>query len=1097
MQNNPNPSYDELKRQLAEAQGVLKALRSGQIDSVTTEAGTIVLRLAESEAQAQHIKKVLQAIRKVNQLIAAEENPFRLAEQACIHLSETMGYLSAWVALLNQKSDAAVFTAASGFGSDFAPLAERIKAGHFTNCMKSALAADNVVIVKILQTDCHDCPLADKYGNRAAMISSLRHGDRNYGVLSVSVPIAYASDEEEQTLFGEVARDMAYALHKIETARILRESQQDLKRAQAMAQFGFWRFNLNTGSVIASEEARRIYGLTDTESSIALVKTIPLPEYRQTLDEAMEKLIRLGEPYNVEFQIQRPSDLSIRHIHSIAEYDREQNVVIGTIHDITAQKLIAAAVKSREHFLHAILQTTADGFLVLDTRGAVVEANNAYCKMSGYSRDEILGLGINDLDANENFAETQARIQKIIRNGSELFETKHRRKNATLWPVEVSVSWVGENGGRFVCFFRDLSERKQREERIVLLGQMLDAAPASITIHNTQGKFLFANRATAAIHGYENEADFSNVNLCNLDVPESADLVAERIRKITEDGEARFEVAHFRKDGSTFPLEVIAKSIEWNGEAAILSIASDITERKRAEEELTQRKNQLQKIFEILPIGLWLADKDGNLVSGNAMGVKIWGAEPHVPISEYGIFKAWRLPSREPVKPEEWALARTFREHVTIVDELLEIEAFDGKKRTILNYSAPVLDDKGNIACAIVVNLDISDRMALEDQLRQSQKMESVGRLAGGIAHDFNNMLGVIIGNVELAQLKLAPDSELNGFLNQIARAAERSASITSQLLAYARKQPIAPRVIDLNDAIAGMLKMLRTLIGEEIALTWIPGLNLDTVSIDPSQLDQILANLCINSRDAITGTGRITVETKMVTFDEYYCETNPEFSPGRFVMMAISDDGCGMDQYVLNNLFEPFFTTKGVGQGSGLGLATVYGIVKQNRGFVRVQSAPGKGATFDIYLPAHYEAAEAEPATAAVSHKLAAGTETILLVEDELAILNVTNKILGQLGYTVLPANSPGEAIELAIQHAGAIDLLISDVVMPEMNGKLLAEQIVSLYPGIRLLFMSGHTAEVIARRGVLDEEMNFIQKPFSRKDLAEKVRKVLDNAA
>jgi signal transduction histidine kinase/ActR/RegA family two-component response regulator len=384
----------------------------------------------------------------------------------------------------------------------------------------------------------------------------------------------------------------------------------------------------------------------------------------------------------------------------------------------------------------------------------------------------------------------------------------------------------------------------------------------------------------------------------------------------------------------------------------------------------------------------------------------------------------------------------------------------------------------------------------LEKMLNQAQKLESVGRLAGGVAHDFNNMLGVILGHTELALLQADEHHELHGDLKEIQKAAKRSADITKQLLAFARKQVISPRQLDLNDTVESMLNMLRRLIGEDIDLVWKPFAHLWSVKMDPSQIDQILVNLCVNARDAITGVGKLTIETGKKTFDEEYCKDHAGFFPGDFVLLAVSDNGSGMDKEVLDNLFEPFFTTKPVNKGTGMGLATIYGIVKQNNGFINVYSEPGQGSTFKIYLPR--SVADKDTEKAVPDKKAAAGgTETILLVEDEPSILRMTRMMLERKGYTVLPAATPTEAVEKAKNHSGPIDMLMTDVIMPEMNGRDLAGQITDLYPDIRLLFMSGYTANVIAHHGVLDDGVAFIQKPFSMVDMTEKVRAILDSAS
>jgi CheY-like chemotaxis protein len=371
--------------------------------------------------------------------------------------------------------------------------------------------------------------------------------------------------------------------------------------------------------------------------------------------------------------------------------------------------------------------------------------------------------------------------------------------------------------------------------------------------------------------------------------------------------------------------------------------------------------------------------------------------------------------------------------------------------------------------------------------------MEAVGRLAGGVAHDFNNLLMGIMGYADLCRDKLEPGHPVRKWLDELTRDAERSAEITRQLLAFARKQTIAPKVLDLNDAVAGMLKLLRRLIGEDINLVWRPGAGLRSVRLDPSQVDQILANLCVNARDAIAGVGEITLETSNTMVDADYCARRPEAIPGAYVCLAVSDDGCGMDKETLAQVFEPFFTTKGLGKGTGLGLATVYGIVKQNNGFIYATSDPGKGTTFRIYLP-QVAAATAPAAVAGVAEVPRGRGETVLVVEDERSLRVTCSLFLEALGYKVLAAETPGEALKLTEQHPGDIHVMLTDVVMPGMDGRQLTERISAIKPGVQVVFMSGYTSDVIAQRGVLDEGVQFLSKPFTRDDLARKMREVLE---
>jgi CheY-like chemotaxis protein len=353
-------------------------------------------------------------------------------------------------------------------------------------------------------------------------------------------------------------------------------------------------------------------------------------------------------------------------------------------------------------------------------------------------------------------------------------------------------------------------------------------------------------------------------------------------------------------------------------------------------------------------------------------------------------------------------------------------------------------------------------------------------------------MLAVITGYTDMALEQVALDSPLHADLLAIQKAAQRSADLTRQLLAFARKQTIAPRPLDLNDTIAGLLKMLRRLIGEDIDLLWKPAGALWPVNMDPTQIDQIMANLVVNARDAISGVGKITIETGQAVFDEAYCETHAAFVPGSYVLLAVSDNGCGMDKVVLAQLFDPFFTTKPPGRGTGLGLATVYGIVKQNHGFINVYSEPEQGTTFKIYLPRH-ASDEVDTIATQAPALTPTGTETVLLVEDEAALLKLAARLLERLGYTVLAAGSPSQALQLAETHEGTIHLLLTDVIMPEMSGRDLWQRLGTLRPDLKCLFMSGYTANVIAHHGVLDDGIHFLQKPFSKEVLATKLREAL----
>ena len=417
----------------------------------------------------------------------------------------------------------------------------------------------------------------------------------------------------------------------------------------------------------------------------------------------------------------------------------------------------------------------------------------------------------------------------------------------------------------------------------------------------------------------------------------------------------------------------------------------------------------------------------------------------------------------------------------------------DGALYTEDAVISPVFDAQGRIANFVAVKRDVSEQLRQTAQLQQAQKMDSIGRLAGGVAHDFNNMLTVILGHAEMKLAEPTLDPVIRASLEEIRRAATDSAALTRQLLAFARQQTIAPRRLDLNETIGRSIQMLRRLIGENVDLAWQPAEQSLVVKVDPAQIDQILVNLCVNARDAIAGSGRIDLDTGTARFDAAFCASHPGAVPGEYARIGVRDAGCGMDADTLAHAFEPFYTTKSTGAGTGLGLSTVYGIVKQNEGYIDVASVPGQGTTIDVYFPRCAEASVPADPSARPVPTAPDGTRTILLVEDEAAILAVTAQMLSSLGYVVRAAHTPADAIRIAKEHPGPIHLLLTDVVMPGLNGRDLARTLADLRPELRTLFMSGYTADVIACNGVLDAQFPFIRKPFTRDELAAKIREIL----
>lgn len=653
----------------------------------------------------------------------------------------------------------------------------------------------------------------------------------------------------------------------------------------------------------------------------------------------------------------------------------------------------------------------------------------------------------------------------------------------------------------FLCmiFIMGLTLNHEIHEERRHLQAILDHVPAHIFMKDTQGRYLMINHhyekifriSAAALYG---KTDYDLFSRKEAEVFHAGDqqvlttqrpLEREEIVIVDEEPHTylSIKVPLFHTDGTPF---------------AVCGIATDITERKKMEEALRESERKVRAIFDLSYEFIGLLTPDGILLDANKTALDFAGVQ----LSDVVGKPFWETPWWSH-SPEMQARIRTAIENAakgTLIREEALHPAHDGSLHSIDFTLKPIMDDTGKITLLIPEGRDITERkqaeleqLHLQNQLAQAQKMESVGRLAGGVAHDFNNMLGVIIGHSEIAMNQLDPAQPLHASLKEIYKAARRSADLTRQLLAFARKQTIAPKVLDLNKTVEGMINMLHRLIGEDINLNWQPDANLWPVKIDPSQVDQILANLCVNARDAINDTGKITIKTSNSTFDKDYCAIHTDVVPGEYVQLAVSDTGHGMDKVTLAHIFEPFFTTKDIGKGTGLGLATVYGAVKQNNGFVKVDSEPEQGTTFTVYLPRHV-GNNIQIQTEQAAEPALGGQETILLVEDDPAILQMVMMMLTELGYTMLSSSTPGEAIRLAREYAGEINLLVTDVIMPEMNGLDLAKNLLPLYPRLKSLFMSGYTADIIAHHGVLDEGVHFIQKPFSIKDLATKIREALE---
>lgn len=839
------------------------------------------------------------------------------------------------------------------------------------------------------------------------------------------------------------------------------------------------------------------------------------------------------------------ADLSVATRH---DAKRNPLYFMTTIVDITARKQAEDALRNSEEFKRAMIDCSPVALYTVDLDGNVLSWNTSAERIFGWRAEEIIGkpLPIVPADKREEF---DALRRQVLENGGFLGKELIRLRNdGTLFPVSLSVAPIRNDRDQVVGILgavEDLTERKFNESRLkwnlqrnALLSEtaarLLQSDDPRALVDDLCRKVLevidchvFFNFLEDSQQGKLHLNAFAGVSeeeaqkiewlkhgaaVCGCVAQSQKPMVCENIQDrddpltdlvksygiqaycchpLMTQGRLIGTLSFGRRATSRFePDEIDLMS-------SITNLVAVAMNRIETEHKLRDSESRFKMFAELAPLGIVISDNQEKTLYANPRFTELFGyTMEDMPSGEQWWELAYPDISLRNIIREEWqkAVEKARRSLSEIKPMECPVTCKNGSVRYIEFRMAT------REALNIVVFTDITERKKIEAEheklqshLLQAQKMESVGRLAGGVAHDYNNMLSVIIGYAQMCIAQTNPEDNLHADLKEILTAAERSTDITRQLLAFARKQTINPKVLDLNEMVESMLKMIRRLIGEDVDLSWKPRSGLWEVKMDPSQLDQILVNLCVNARDAISNVGKITIETDKVRFDEDYCAVHAGFIPGEYVLLAVSDDGDGMDMETLEKIFEPFYTTKEVGKGTGLGLSVIYGIIKQNNGFINVYSEKGNGSTLKIYIPRNLEGIDDETESKSLEPVTGRG-ETILLVEDEFSLMVLAKRMLENLGYIVLGASKPGEAMELVEKHAGKIHLLLTDVVMPNMNGRDLANQITALYPDMKLLFMSGYTANVIAHQGILDKGVHFIQKPLSKNELAAKVRKVLD---
>jgi two-component system cell cycle sensor histidine kinase/response regulator CckA len=769
----------------------------------------------------------------------------------------------------------------------------------------------------------------------------------------------------------------------------------------------------------------------------------------------------------------------------------KKNTFTVYVRDITARKWAEEAVV----WLAAIVESSQDAIIGQDLDGRITSWNKGAERMYGYSTDEAIGKNISFLiPANRSYEDPRFMEQRTLSRRIESFETVRAAKDGKEIDVLLTVSPVLDSDRTVIgasVISRDITGRKVAEEALRKANETsVYASPVPIIAVDTENRVTTWNPAAEALFGWsEKEVMGQPLSIIPIDEADAAAAMHQRVLQ----GEVLtgVEVRRRKRDSTAVAISLSATPL-WDTNhkvRGIIGFFTDITQRKRAEEALQTAEGKYRGIFENALEGIYQSTPGGKYISANPALARMFGfTSPQELIN-----------ARTDISNQEYV---TPQSRVELVAELenrgvvrgFEYQAYrrDGSTMWVSVSAHAVKNDRGHITHFEGTVQDVTQRRELEQQLRQMQKIEAVGRLAGGVAHDFNNILMAISSYAELLHGKLPEKDGSRRYVDEIAKATDRAASLTQGLLAFSRKQVISPKVLDLNALITDQAKMLKRLIPENIELFFLPGDSLGRVKVDPSQVEQIVMNLVINAKDAISNVGKILVETCNAELDQPEDGLHHSAPNENYVMLAVSDTGCGMDAETQTHIFEPFFTTKEQGKGTGLGLAIVFGIVKQSGGHVFVHSELGHGTTFKVYLPRVEDAVQSKDVeTSATSFR---GSETILLVEDEEAVRESAAEYLVANGYTVLKAEAGPAALKIAEEHSQPIHLLLTDLIMPQMSGRELAGKIAGIHPETKVVFMSGYSNNLLSNEQVLDSKHVLLQKPFRLTVLGSSIREALN---
>ena len=770
----------------------------------------------------------------------------------------------------------------------------------------------------------------------------------------------------------------------------------------------------------------------------------------------------------------------------------------GIVEDITEHKLAEEALHTSEERLRTIMENAQEIIHLIAWDGTFLFISPSWEHFTGFPVSETIGQSFTLYVHPDDVPACHEVVRKVRETGQPQKIMEFRVRHASgkwIWFMNSGVAIKDAQGEPlyFMGVAMDITERKLAEEGLLrefnFSRAAFDSLPGLLYLFDADGRLIRWNKNIGKLTGYTEE-EIAAMSPLDLFGESERGLVQRSIEEIFTTGHSRVEASLIARDGTAMPHVISGNLLTYEGKPCLISMALDITERKRAEEALQASEVRLKEAQHIAQLGNWELDHLTNTLTWSDEIFRMFEIDKQNSGASYEMFINAIHPEDQAAVNDAFMQSLENRQHYNITHRLLMP---DGRIKYVIEQCQTFYSEEGKPLRSVGTIQDVTERKHLEEQLLQAQKMEAVGQLAGGVAHDFNNLLQAILGYVELVLRDMQPTDKHYARLGEVKRAGERAATLTGQLLAFSRRQVLRLAPLDVNQVISELLQMLNRLIGEDIELIFMPCTSPLSVRADKGQIEQVLTNLCVNARDAMTGGGRLIIETSNIMADEVFIAEHAWAGPGPYLCISVTDTGCGMDHETLQQIFEPFFTTKEKLKGTGLGLAMVYGIISQHQGMIQVNSEVDQGTCFKIYLPAEITGFE-EDHVQAEQIEAAGGTETILLAEDEEQIRDLAYHILTDAGYRVFLAADGQEALEVALAHAGEIDLLFLDVVMPKMSGRSVYDAVKAMNPSIKCLFASGYSRDGLHTDFVLEKGLNLLQKPYTRGALLRLIRQVLD---